>query len=354
VEYRASYIFMCVGYYNYERGYEPDFKGMELFKGRTIHPQFWPKDFEYKDKQVVIIGSGATAVTLLPAMAKEAKHVTMLQRSPTYMGIRPAIDPVGNRIGKWFGRSIARWWFILHSMFIYFYCKTFPERAKDAMIGEIKTLLGDKFNSRDFTPDYNPWDQRVCLCPDGDFFQAMNEGKASVVTGHIDQITETGIQLKSGESLNADIIVTATGLEMLFLGGIEIVIDQQKLSPSERYVYKGFMCNGVPNMFNAVGYTNASWTLKVDLTNEYACRLINYMERNGYRYCSPELTDGIVKRPLLDLQSGYIQRGEADFPKQGDRAPWKLYQNYIYDRFSLKYSSLDDDAMVFYPTKVGA
>ena len=346
-EYSSQFVFMCVGYYNYDNAYAPEFAGSELFNGTIIHPQFWPEDFDYEGKRVAIIGSGATAVTLLPAMAEKAEHVTMLQRSPTYMGAKPAVDPIGNKIAKWFGHAVARWWFILHSMFIYAFCKLFPAKAKQAMIGDIKELLGDKFEAKHFTPNYQPWDQRVCLCPDGDFFEAMNADKASVVTDHIDTITENGIALKSGDHLDADVIVTATGLELLFLGGIELIVDGEVVDPSQRYIYKGFMCNGAPNMFAALGYTNASWTLKVDLTNEYACRLINYLDREGLQYCSPEATPDLVETPLLNLDSGYIRRGEGMLPKQGDKVPWKLYQNYLYDRFSLKYTSIKDTAMTF-------
>ena len=343
----CQYVFMCVGYYNYDTGYTPEFVGRDDFNGEILHPQFWPEDTNYDDKNVVIIGSGATAITMLPSMADKAKHVTMLQRSPTYMGSKPAEDKIANWLGKWVGHWAARWWFILTSMFLYAYCKAFPERAKKAIVGEIETLLGDKFDAKHFTPDYNPWDQRVCLCPDADFFEAMKQGKASIVTNHIDRFTQSGIQLKSGEHLAADMIVTATGLDMLFLGGMEIVVDGKTSNPNEVFIYKGFMCNDTPNMFAAVGYTNASWTLKVDLTNRYACRLINYNDQKGHRICVPRASDDIQEAPLLDLDSGYIKRAEHRFPKQGSKAPWKLYQNYIFDKFTLKYSPVSDGSMEF-------
>ncbi len=345
--YTARFVFMCVGYYNYDQGYSPEFAGQDSFKGDILHPQFWPADADYEDKNVVIIGSGATAVTMVPSMAEKAKHVTMLQRSPTYMGSKPAVDPIANRLGRWFGDWAARWWFILTGMFLYWYCQAFPERAKKAIVNEIEGLLGDKFDPKHFTPNYNPWDQRVCLCPDADFFEAMKADKASVVTDHIEHFTEDGILLKSGESLDADMIVTATGLDMLFLGGMEITVDGKVTEPKDVMIYKGFMCNDTPNMFACVGYTNASWTLKVDLTNKYACRLINHMDAGGHRFCVPRVSNDVKQTPLLDLDSGYIKRAQDRFPKQGSRAPWKLYQNYIFDKFTLKYSSLDDGAMEF-------
>jgi cation diffusion facilitator CzcD-associated flavoprotein CzcO len=343
----CSNIFMCVGYYNYDRAYSPEFSGIDQYQGEVVHPQFWPEDLDYQDKKVVIVGSGATAVTLVPAMAEQAKHVTMLQRSPTYLGSKPAIDPKANWLAKWFGRTAARWWFILTNMVIYNYCKAFPQRAKQAIIGEIKETLGDWFEAKHYTPEYDPWDQRVCLCPDADFFEAIKADKASVVTDHIDEFVKNGIRLRSGEELEADIVVTATGLEMLFMGGIEMVVDGEVVEPSECYVYKGLMISGVPNMYIATGYTNASWTLKVDLTNRYACRVINYMKDKGYRSCLPETMGDLESAPLLDLQSGYIKRGEADFPMQSTSAPWKMHQNFILDNLALKFKGVAHPSLVF-------
>lgn len=344
----AQFLFMCVGYYDYDEGYRPAFDQEADFSGDILHPQQWPQGYDYRDKNVVIVGSGATAVTMLPAMAEQAKKVTMLQRSPTYLGAKPAVDPIANRIAKWFGRSTARWWFILGSMFIYTYCKVFPQRAKEKIISEIKAELGEKFDAQHFTPSYNPWDQRVCLCPDGDLFNAMRSGKAEIVTGHIAHFTEQGIALKSGQVLNADVVVTATGLNMLFAGGINMSVDGQAINPGDLYVYKGLMCNGVPNLFMATGYTNASWTLKVDLTNEYACRLINYLDKNHQRACVPRVDTGIVAAPLLDLSSGYIERSVDDFPKQATTTPWRMYQNYIYDKLTLKFGGVKHPAIHFY------
>ena len=345
--YTCSYIYMCAGYYNYDEAHEPGFEGIEQFQGDVIHPQFWPDDADYANKNVVIIGSGATAITLVPSMAKTAKHVTMLQRSPTYMGSKPAVDPIANTLGKWFGRWAARWWFILTTMFIYWYCKTWPEKAKAKIISDIKSELGDKFEAKHFTPHYKPWDQRVCLCPDADFFEAIKADKASVETDNINAFNPTGISLASGKNLDADVIVTATGLKMQFFGGIEFSIDGEQLVANQEYAYKGMMLSGVPNTFLSVGYTNASWTLKVDLTNRYASRLINYMDKKGYKQARATTTPGMQDVELMDLTSGYIQRSLDMLPKQASNTPWRLHQNFILDNLSLRFTSLDDDEMVF-------
>ena len=345
--YTCSYIYMCAGYYNYDEAYEPGFEGIDQFQGEVIHPQFWPDDADYADKNVVIIGSGATAITLVPSMAKTAKHVTMLQRSPTYMGSKPAVDPIANTLGKWFGRWAARWWFILTTMFIYWYCKTWPEKAKVKIISDIEAELGDKFDAKHFTPHYKPWDQRVCLCPDADFFEAIKTDKASIETDHINAFNPNGISLASGKNLDADVIVMATGLKIQFFGGIEFSIDGEPLVVNQAYAYKGMMLSGVPNTFLSVGYTNASWTLKVDLTNRYASRLINYMDKKGYKQARATTTPGMQDVELMDLTSGYIQRSLDMLPKQATNTPWRLHQNFILDNLSLRFTSLDDDEMVF-------
>lgn len=343
----CRYIFMCAGYYNYDEAHAPKFDGIEKFKGEVIHPQFWPEDADYADKNVVIIGSGATAVTLVPNMAKTAKHVTMLQRSPTYMGSKPSVDPIANGLSKWVGRWAARWWFILSTMLIYWYCKTWPERAKEKITDQVKAELGDKFEAKHFTPNYNPWDQRVCLCPDADFFKAITADKASIETDHIAGFNERGILLKSGTSLDADVIVTATGLKMQFFGGIDFVIDGEPLVAKDTYAYKGMMLSGVPNTFLAVGYTNASWTLKVDLTHRYASRLINHMDKNNYSQACATATDDMQDMALMDLTSGYIQRSLDMLPKQSTNKPWRLNQNFILDNLALRFTAVDDDEMVF-------
>ena len=345
--YTCQYLFMCSGYYSYDKAYEPDFAGIESFKGDVIHPQFWPKNFDYSNKKVVVVGSGATAVTLVPAMSKTAEHVTMLQRSPTYMGAKPAVDPIANKLASWFGRWAARWWFILSTMFIFIMCKLFPGKAKQTIRDEIKDLLGDKFNEKDFTPKYDPWDQRVCLCPDGDFFEAMKADKASVVTDRIEKFDESGVVLNSGERLDADVVVTATGLKIQLFGGMTVTVDGAESKPNDAYVYKGMMLSGVPNTFLAVGYTNASWTLKVDLTHRYATRLINYADKNGHRKINPQVKMGMSDIPLLNLSSGYIQRAESDLPKQATRKPWRLNQNYLLDTLALKFAPVSNEELDF-------
>ena len=347
-EYSAQYIFMCVGYYDYDHGYTPEFKNIDDFQGELIHPQQWPQDTDYANKNIIIVGSGATAITLLPALTKKAKHVTMVQRSPTYMGSKPAVDPIANWLAKWFGRFAARWWFILNAMFIYGYSRLFPNSAKKAMIDGVEELLSDNFDAKDFTPNYDPWDQRVCLVPDADFFEAINQGKANIETDSIECFTRSGLLLKSGKELQADTIVTATGLNMLFLGGIEIEVDNQPLNPPDQYVYKGFMLSGTPNLYIAIGYTNASWTLKVDLSNQYACRLIGYMDEHNYRYCNPRITGPMQDIPLLDLSSGYIQRSTHKLPKQASRAPWRLHQNFILDNLAFRFGNLKNDNLKFH------
>lgn len=351
VTYKAPYLFMCTGYYNYDKGYQPKFPNQEAFQGPIIHPQLWPEDLNYDDKKIVVIGSGATAVTLVPSLAKTAKHVTMLQRSPTYIVAGPATSTkLAQAILKYFGPFVARWYFISISMLFYWFCRTFPERAKKAFLKGAKDLIGeDKFDPKHFSPRYNPWDERLCLVPDGDFFATIQSGKADVVTDHIQEFTADGIRLRdSKEELKADIIVAATGLELLFAGGIQMSHNGTPIALNSKFAYKGFMLDNVPNLFLAAGYTNASWTLKVDLTNQAACRLVKATERRGAKYCQPEVKEGKMPSvPLLDLQSGYVQRNLNMMPKQSDHLPWKLNQNYIKDKFLLEYTPLDD-TMAFY------
>ena len=343
----CNFLFMCSGYYDYDEAHAPTFKGVENFTGELVHPQFWPENLDYADKKIIVIGSGATAVTLLPSMAKSAEHVTMLQRSPTYMGAKPAVDPVANKLGAIFGRWAARWWFIFHGMFIYWMCKTFPNAIKKRMIADIEQELGDKFDPKHFTPSYMPWDQRVCLCPDSDFFTAIKSGKASVETDQIDRFTDTGIALQSGKQLDADIVVTATGLKISLMGGMSISVDGTEIKTQDSYVYKGMMLSGVPNTFIAVGYTNASWTLKVDLAHRYALRMINKMQDNGFTKAVPKPNKTLEDRPFLDLTSSYIHRAESILPKQAAAKPWKLNQNFILDNVMLRFTSIDDEEMKF-------
>ncbi len=352
--YTCNFLWMCSGYYSYEGGYLPDFAGMDHFKGRIVHPQKWPEDLDYTGKRVVVIGSGATAVTLVPAMANAgAAHVTMLQRSPTYMAMRPSSDPFANKMRRRLPLKLAyaatRWRNVLFGMYFYQMCKRQPEKVKRLLLGGVRQALGPDYDvGKHFTPLYNPWDQRLCLVPDADFFRAIRQGKVSVATDHIETFTETGIKLKSGEELPADVIVTATGLVLIPLGGVKLMVDGRAVEPSQTFIYKGMMYSDVPNLASVFGYTNASWTLKADLVCEYVCRLLNLMDRKGYRYCMPHNSDPTLKaEPWVSFSSGYIQRALKHQPKQGSKRPWKLYQNYALDLVSLRFGALRDRAMTF-------
>ena len=349
----CDFLHMCSGYYNYEHGYMPEFEGTECFNGPIIHPQHWPEGLDYQGKRMVVIGSGATAVTLVPALAKTAAHVTMLQRSPTYVVSRPAEDRFANKLREILPPALAyfitRWRNILFQRFIYERCRKYPRQAQARIIAMVRDELGPQYDvDTHFTPTYYPWDQRLCLVPDGDMFKAIREGRASVVTDHIDCFTGNGLRLKSGKELQADIIVTATGLELQFLSDVVITVDGEVLEPGRALSYKGMMVSGVPNMALSAGYTNASWTLKCDLTCDYVCRLLNYMDRHGYRICTPVNRDpNLEVEAYMSLSSGYIQRALDKFPRQGARAPWKLYQNYIRDIFALRFGRLADGVMEF-------
>jgi cation diffusion facilitator CzcD-associated flavoprotein CzcO len=349
----CGFLWMCSGYYDYAAGYTPEFPGVERFKGRIVHPQKWTEDIDYKGKKVVVIGSGATAVTLVPAMAPEAAHVTMLQRSPTYVVARPAEDPFANRMRRRLplklAYAITRWKNVLLGMYFYQLCKRKPERAKELILKGVRFLLGPDYDvQKHFTPRYNPWEQRLCLVPDADLFRAIRRKQVSVVTDQIETFTETGIKLRSGDELPADLIVTATGLVLVPLGKARLSVDGRPVDPSKTFIYNGMMYSDVPNLASVFGYTNASWTLKADLVCEYVCRLLSHMERNGYRQCMPHNTDpSLTEEPWVTFSSGYIQRALAQQPKQGSKRPWKLHQNYALDLLSLRFGSLRDRAMVF-------
>ena len=351
VSFTCGFLFMCSGYYDYEEGYTPVFPGIERFGGRVVHPQKWTEDVEYADKRVVVIGSGATAVTLVPELAKKAAHVTMLQRSPTYILSVPAEDPIANRLRRslpaGLAYSLTRWKNVALSMFLFTLSRRAPEKAKKLILDGVRKELGsDRDVQEHFTPSYDPWDQRLCLVPDGDLFEAIREKRASVVTDHIETFTERGILLKSGAELEADLIVTATGLKLRFLGGLKLTVDGASIDPAETMTYKAMMFSDVPNLAVSFGYTNASWTLKSDLTAEYVCRLLAHMDRGGYRRCVPRQKDPTVKEePFLEFSSGYVQRALAQLPKQGSKAPWKLHQNYAMDIVSLRYGRIDDGTM---------
>ena len=350
--YTSSFLFMCTGYYNYDKGYTPDFPGADSFQGTIVHPQLWPENLDYTGKQVVIIGSGATAVTLVPSMAKTAGHVTMLQRSPTYIVARPDVDPVVKKLrrfmsAKWASR-ITRWKNILMGMYFYSLSRSKPEKVAAAIIGGAKAYLGPEYDvGTHFTPSYKPWDQRMCLVPDGDLFSAIRKGEASIVTDKIERFTDHGIKLQSGKELPADIIVTATGLKMQLVSGVAMFVDDEKVQLSKTFNYKGTMFSGVPNFAITIGYTNASWTLKAELTSLYFCRLINYMDSHKYRSAVPKATDDIGEQPLMNLTAGYVQRELEHLPKQGLKRPWTLQQNYPKDIMTLRYGKVNDGALAF-------
>ena len=339
---QCRFLQLCCGYYNYDSAYKPEYPGESSFQGPVIHPQFWDPNFDYTNKRIVVIGSGATAVTLVPSLAAKAAKVTMLQRSPTYMVSRPSQDGIANALRSFLPNSwaynLTRIKNIGLQQFIYQRCRKFPEQAKHRIIDMLRPLLPADYDvDKHFTPSYTPWEQRLCLVPDADMFDAIKAGKADIVTDTISHFDETGITLKSGTHLDADIIVSATGLELLFLGGIDVTVDGTALDAPNRFVYKGCMLSGVPNMTYAMGYTNASWTLKCDLTHRYFNRLVTFMDARGFKYFVPqepnnkENTEG-----FLDLNSGYIKRHEHELPKQAAEAPWKLHQNYFKDWWMFK------------------
>jgi monooxygenase len=348
----CNFLHLCTGYYDYESGYTPEWPGVERFRGRIVHPQKWPEDLDYAGKRVVVIGSGATAVTLVPAMAERAAHVTMLQRSPTYVVSRPAED----RVANWFRRrlpdraayALTRWKNVLLGMFFYNLARKRPELFKRMLAKGVRRQLGEEYDTRHFTPQYNPWDQRLCLVPDSDLFRAIREGGASVVTDHIESFTETGLRLKSGGHLDADIIVTATGLVLKLISGMRLSVDGAPVDLPKTLVYKGMMFSEVPNLAFAIGYTNASWTLKCDLTAEYVCRLLNHMDRHGYAVCTPRVNDpDLGEEPVIDFTSGYVRRALHTLPRQGSKTPWRLHQNYVRDLSMMRYGRVDDGTMEF-------
>ena len=349
----CNFLFMCSGYYNYEAGYTPEFEGVEAFRGRIVHPQKWTDDIDYSGKRVVVIGSGATAVTLVPEMAKQAGHVTMLQRSPTYVVSRPAEDKIANSLRRHLPAKLAygitRWKNVLLGMALYKLARSRPEKVKGKIVEAARGALGPDYDvETHFTPRYNPWDQRVCLVPDGDLFHAIRDGQASVVTDRIARFTENGILLESSKELPADLVVTATGLSLQLMSDIALSVDGKPADASKALNYKGMMFSGIPNLASTFGYTNASWTLKADLTALYVCRLLQHMDRRGWRQCTPMLDDpSVTEEPFLDFTSGYVQRALEKFPRQGSKKPWKLYQNYVLDVFALKWGKVDDGTMVF-------
>ncbi|MEK9711491.1 MAG: NAD(P)/FAD-dependent oxidoreductase [Thalassolituus sp.] len=343
--YTSKYIVGCTGYYDYDEGFTPEFDGRDDFKGQIIHPQFWPEDLDYTGKKVVVIGSGATAVTLIPSMSREVEKITMLQRSPTYIVPVPSKDKLAIRLRKFLPESfvytIIRSRNIMLTMAFYNYCKRFPQKARDFIFNFNKKILPKDFDMSHFTPKYNPWDERLCAVPGGDLYKAIHKGKADVVTDHIDRFVDNGILLKSGKTLEADIIITATGLKVVVLGKINVTMDGQPFNVTDKMSYRGVMFEGVPNAAMVFGYTNSSWTLKADLIADYFCRVIQHMDKKGYDSVIPVNRDpAMPKKSFIDLSSGYISRVKDQLPKQGTRGAWKLHQNYFRDYLSLRLSSI--------------
>jgi monooxygenase len=353
VQLTCNFLYGCTGYYRYDEGYTPQFEGTDRFQGQIVHPQHWPEDLDYAGKRVVVIGSGATAVTLLPAMAETAAHVTMLQRSPSYFVTLPGRDPLADLLRRFLppkaAYPIVRWKNVLLATLMFQLSRHAPGFIKQVLRRGVEKQLPEGYDvDTHFKPSYQPWDQRLCLVPDGDFFKAIRGGKASIVTDKIETFTETGIRLSSGAELDADVIVTATGLNLMVLGNMTLSVDGEERQISETVGYKGMMFSDLPNLAVTLGYTNASWTLKADLVGEYVCRLINHMDAHGYDTCVPQRpAAGLPVQPFIDLASGYVLRSIDSLPKQGDRTPWRLHQNYARDILMLRRGPIEDDAIVF-------
>ena len=349
----CSFLVGCTGYFRYDEGFTPPFAGRERFRGPIVHPQHWPEDLPYEGRRVVVIGSGATAVTLVPALAEHAGHVTMLQRSPTWITSLPSVDPVAERLRRALPERLAfpavRWKNILQQTAIYQLSRRRPSAMKRLLRKVLHAELPADYDiDRHFSPRYDPWDQRLCLVPDGDLFRSIRAGRASVVTDEIVSFTERGLQLASGQELEADVVVTATGLNLLMFGGIALDVDGQPVELPSRMTYKGMMLEDVPNFAFALGYTNASWTLKADLTGEYVGRLLAHMDRHGHAICVPRNDDPTVERePLLSFGAGYVLRSLAFLPKSGSKAPWRLRMNYAADVLALRFGRVDDGVMRF-------
>jgi cation diffusion facilitator CzcD-associated flavoprotein CzcO len=349
--YSAKFLLMATGYYNYQQGYRPTFKGEERFQGKIIHPQFWPQDFDYAGQRIAVIGSGATAMTLVPALTDKAAHVTMVQRSPTWVVSLPAEDRFANWLRRvapnWLAYEITRFRKILFQQFFFNMCRTKPEKVKARILGLIREQLGPEYDvEKHFKPRYNPWTQRLCLVPDNDLFVAIREGKASIATDTIDTFTEKGLKLSSGEEIEADVIVTATGLSMQMMGGVEMFVDGAKVETGKSFAYKGVMINDVPNMVWVIfGYLNASWTLRADLINEYACRLINYLDEYGLDQATPRLKGAHDEKLFSDFSSGYLQRAADILPKQTGEAPWIQSQSYARDIRDLRHAPIEDGVL---------
>ena len=349
----CKFIFSCSGYYDYESGYTPDFEGIDQFQGELFHAQHWPKALDYAGKRVVVVGSGATAVTLVPTMSHHTSHLVMLQRSPTYIANVPQEDPTARLLRKFLPISwafrLTRWKKVLFQIYLYRLSRRRPKDLRRFLLGQVREELGPDYDvATHFTPSYDPWDQRLCAVPNGDMFAAIREGRAEVVTDQIDHFTAAGLQLKSGAHIEADIVVLATGLNLKFAGGVEYQIDEKPVDFTQHYIYRGMMFSDMPNLAFTVGYTNSSWTLKVELTANYMCRLLNHMQNQGHDCVVPRLKGSIQEEPFLDFNAGYVLRSRDRFPKQGNRLPWKNYQNYIKDFISLRLGKLRDKELEFH------
>ncbi|MBT5276993.1 flavin-containing monooxygenase [Ilumatobacter sp.] len=362
VAYTCNYLFMCSGYYSYKGGYEPEFPGSTDFAGPIVHPQKWPEDLDYEGKRVVVIGSGATAMTLVPAMATTASHVTMLQRSPTYVVSRPAVEPIANGLRKVLPDStaygITRWRNATLGEFFYKQTRTKPDKMREKLLKLAKKELGDETVAEHFTPEYNPWDQRLCLIPDSDLYNSINSGDASVVTAEIDTFTATGILLTNGEHIDADIIVTATGLQLVTIGDMDFAVDGQPVDFSKTWTYKGIAYSDVPNMASSFGYINASWTLRADITCQWVCRLLNHMTESGMTQATPRLRPedaDMPERPFIDdFSAGYMARMMPLLPRQGDREPWINTQSHRADKKFIAKAPIVDGVMRFGAARVPA
>ncbi|MCB0929052.1 MAG: NAD(P)/FAD-dependent oxidoreductase [Mycolicibacterium insubricum] len=353
-ELNASFVMVCSGYYNYDEGYRPKFPGEENYRGTLVHPQHWPEDLDYQGKRIVVIGSGATAVTLIPALANSgAGHVTMLQRSPTFVGVLPGVDPLTQRTLKYLPTGLAhhinRLYKVGFSTAQYQLSRRFPGYMRKTLLTMAKHRLPEGYDvNRHFNPRYNPWDQRLCLDPDAALFKAIKHGDAEVVTDTIETFTEKGVKLGSGEELEADIIITATGLNMQLGGGAKVTRNGAPVNLSDSVVYKGTLLSGVPNASVTVGYLNSSWTLKADLVSGYVCRLLNYMDAHGYNKVEAQVPAGVQAQPFTtDFNSGYLLRAMDDLPKSGDRGPWKFRQNYLQDYKVLRMDKVDEGSLHF-------
>ena len=353
----CNFLFLCGGYYSYDKPYMPAFPNQDQFQGSLIHPQFWDESIDYTNKKVIVIGSGATAVTLVPAIAEKAEHVTMLQRSPSYVVSAPGEDSWSNALNKIFPTRLTyfliRWKNVLRTSLGFYLSRKYPARVKERLINLVREELGDDFDvEKHFTPRYNPWDQRMCLVPDSDLFNSIKDGRASVVTDVIDKFDEKGVLVQSGELIEADIIVSATGIELNFFNDIDVSLDNQRVEPHQKLSYKGMMLSGVPNLAFTFGYVNASWTLRADLTCEYVCRLLNQMDKQGVTSCVPEEDpSAMVDDEYIDFSSGYVQRALIRMPKQGIKSPWRNYQNYLKDIFLVRLFSIKDSTLKFYNSK---